>query len=115
MNKCQYEFLLGEGSITSDKSIVGEKNNKFVIDVGPSFDKIIPIQSLSPLQYLGEPNSSFIFLTKVTLNEMNKIIQSLKNGAISHDEITMANLKLCTMSVYLKLSNVLSYKAVGPL
>ena len=115
MNKCQYEFKLDNGSITSDKSIIGVKNNEFVIEVCPRLDKIIPIQPLSFLQYLGNQIVHLFFLTEVTLNEINKIIQSLKNGAGSHHEITVANIKLRTIAVYLKLSNVLSYKAGGHL
>ena len=83
----------------------------------------------------GDPTIHSIFLSGVTTNEINKIIQSLKNGAAGHDDITAANLKivarsinqplayLCNLSFTqgvfpkeLKLANVLpSYKSEDPL
>ena len=54
--------------------------------------------TLSPLNYLGNPIIQPIFLSEVTTNGIDKIIQSLKNGA-GHDDITAANLKLVARSI----------------
>ena len=68
--------------------------------IGPSIAKKIPKQTLSPLNYLGNPIIQSIFLSEVTTNEIDKIIQSLKNGAAGHDDITAAaNLKLVARSI----------------
>ena len=99
MRKYQSKFKLSDGSITCDKSIVSEKFNEFFTGIGPSLAKKIPKQTLSPLNYLGNPIIQSIFLSEVTTNEIDKIIQSLKNGAAGHDDITAANLKLVARSI----------------
>ena len=40
-----------------------------------------------------------IFLTEVTANEINKIIQCLKNGAAGHDDVTASNLKRVSIAI----------------
>ena len=125
---------MNDGSIICDKSIISEKFNEFFIGIGPSLAKKIPKQSLSPLHYLGNPMVQSIVLTEVTANEINKIIQCLKNGAAGHDDITASSLKLVSVAInqplaylcnlsftqgtfpqQLKLANVLPlYKADDP-
>ena len=125
---------MNDGSINCDKSIISEKFNEFFTGIGPSLAKKIPKQSLSPLHYLGNPMVQSIFLTEVTANEINKIIQCLKNGAAGHDDITASSLKLVSVAInqplaylcnlsftqgtfpqQLKLANVLPlYKADDP-
>ena len=73
--------------------------NSIFTGIGPSIAKKIPKQTLSPLNYLGNPIIQSIFLSEVTTNEIDKIIQSLKNGAAGHDDITAANLKLVARSI----------------
>ena len=132
--KYHSKFKMNDGSITCDKSIISEKFNEFFTGIGPSLAKKIPKQSLSPLHYLGNPMAQSIFLTEVTANEINKIIQCLQNGAAGHDDITASSLKLVSVAInqplaylcnlsftqgtfpqQLKLANVLPlYKADDP-
>ena len=99
MRKYQSKFKLSDGSITCDKSIISEKFNEFFTGIGPSLAKKIPKQTLSPLNYLGNPIIQSFFLSEVTTNEIDKIIQSLKNGAAGHGDITAVNLKLVARSI----------------
>ena len=99
MKTCHSKFKMNDGSITCDKSIISEKCNEYFTGIGPSLAKKIPRQSLSPLHYLGKQWYSHFFLTEVTANEMNKIMQCLKNGAAGHDAITASNLKLVSVAI----------------
>ena len=73
--------------------------NEFFNGIGPSLAKKIPKQSLSPLHHLRNPMVQSIFLTELTANDINKIIQCLKNGAAGHDDITASSVKLVSVAI----------------
>ena len=92
---------MNDGSITFDKSTTSEKFNECFTGIGPSLAKKIPKRSLSPLHCLGNPMVQSFFFTEVTANEINKIIQCLKNGVAGHDDITASNLNLVSVAISL--------------
>ena len=132
--ECKTKFKLNDGTFTTNKSLISEKFNHFFVNIGPNLAKKIPNQELSPLCFMKNPSVNSMFLYDVTLEEMNKIISSLNNGAPGYDEIHASVLKiispcvasplvyLCNKSLEqgifpneLKLANVLPlYKADDP-
>ena len=54
---------------------------------------------MSPLSYLGQSKLNYIYLHEVTLEEIIKILQSLKNGAAGYDGITANIVKMVSSSI----------------
>ena len=82
------KFKLNDGSCITDKATINSKFNDFFVNIGPNLAKKIPSQNISPLQFMGDPLVTSIFLPDVTIEEINEIITSLKNGAAGWDEFT---------------------------
>ena len=132
--KVQDKFKLNDESMISDKSVISNRFNEFFVNIGPNLAKMIPIQNVSPLQFMDDPTVNSIFLSLVTAEEIREIVCSLKNGAAGHDEIKASILKsissyiidplayICNLSLNqgvfpseLKTANVLPlYKADDP-
>ena len=131
----QSKFRLNNGTVITDGLQISEKFNDFFTGIGPSLAKKIPEQTVSPDQYLGDRLLNSIYLSPVTENEIYKIVQSLKNSAPGHDEISPQTLKssvnyilsplthICNLSLQqgifpneMKIANVLPlYKADDPM
>ena len=82
------KFKSNDGSCITDKTTISSKFNDFFVNIGPNLAKNIPSQNISPLQFMGDPLVNSIFLLDVTIEEINEIITSLKNGAAEWDEFT---------------------------
>ena len=128
------KFKLNDGSCITDKATISSKFNDFFVNIGPNLAKKIPSQNISPLQFMGDPLVTSIFLPDVTIEEINEIITSLKNGAAGWDEFTPNIIKdikslisfplvhICNLSLQqgifpdeLKIANVLPlFKACDP-
>ena len=91
--KVQDEFKLNDESMISDKSVISNKFNEFFVNIGRNLAKKIPIQNVSPFQFMDDPTVNSIFLSLVTAEEIREIVCSLKNGAAGHDEIKASILK----------------------
>ena len=91
--KVQEKVKLNDESMISDKSVISNKFNEFFVNIGPNLAKKIPIQNVSPLQFMDVPTANSIFLSLVTAEEIREIVCSLKNGAAGHDEIKASILK----------------------
>ena len=59
-SKTQAQFKLSDDTLISDKSVISEKFNDFFIDVGPNLAKKIPVQTITPEQYLKNQIQSSI-------------------------------------------------------
>ena len=94
IRKAQAQFKLNDGSTTSDKLIISEKFNEFFINIGPTLANKIPKQTRNHSFYLGEKIVNTIFLSTVTVDEIDDIFRSLRNSAPGHDELTAEILKL---------------------
>ena len=128
------KFKLNDGSCITDKATISSKFNDFFVNIGPNLAKKIPSQNIFPLQFMGDPLVTSIFLPDVTIEEINEIITSLKNGAAGWDEFTPNIIKdirslisfplvhICNLSLQqgifpdeLKIANVLPlFKACDP-
>ena len=132
--KVQDKFKLNDESMISDESVISNRFNEFFVNIGPNLANKIPIQNVSPLQFMDDPTVNSIFLSLVTAEEIREILCSLKNGAAGHDEIKASILKsissyiidplayICNLSLNegvfpseVKIANVLPlYKADDP-
>ena len=98
-NNVQTKFKFNDGTFTTNKSLISEKFNNFFVNIGPNLAKKIPNQELSPLCFMKNPSVNSMFLYDVTLEELNKVISSLKNGAPDYDEINASVLKIISSCV----------------
>ena len=71
----------------------------FLIGIGPNLARKTKPQSVSPLSYLGQSSLNSIYPHEVTLEEMIKILQSLKNGAAGYDGFTAVIVKMVSSSI----------------
>ena len=86
-SKTQAQFKLNDDTLISDKSVISEKFNDFFIDVGPNLAKKIPVQTITPEQYLKNQIQSSIFLETVTAKELTDIVNNLRKCSAGYDEI----------------------------
>ena len=90
-NKCkltQSRLKLSNGQVTDYKQIMSEKFNNFFISIGPNLANKIPNQTKSPLPYLGDRLPNTIILEPVSDEEVEGMVNNLKNSAPGYDEIT---------------------------
>ena len=71
----------------------------FFIGIGPLLAREVKPQSVSPLSYLGQSSLNSIYLHEVTLEEIIKILHSLKNGAVGYDGIAAIIVKVLCSSI----------------
>ena len=67
--------------VVTDRLVVSNKFNDFLINIGPSLAAKIPEQSLSPLDFMDQPLLNSIYLSEMTPEEISNVLESLKNGA----------------------------------
>ena len=58
--KVHDKFKVNDESMISDKSVISNKFNEFLASIGPNLAKKIPIQNVSPLQFMGDPTVNSI-------------------------------------------------------
>ena len=110
-NKCkptQSRFKLSNGQVTDDKQIISEKFNDFFISVGPNLANKIPNQTKSPLSYLGDRLPNTIFLESVSDEEVEGIVNNLKNSAPGYNAITASILKFSLPVIRSPLTHILN-------
>ena len=59
--KVQEKFKLNDESMNHDKSVISNKFNEFFVNTGPILAEKIPIQNVSPLQFMDAPTVNTIF------------------------------------------------------
>ena len=90
----QTKFKLSDGKIVSDKTTISKHFNEFFLNVGPNLAKTIPKMDTDPKFYMGESIKKSLFLEPVTLDEIMKIVSSLKETATGYDDISAMFLKM---------------------
>ena len=85
-----------------------EKFNDFFISVGPNLANKIPNQTKSPLSYLGDRLPNTIFLEPVSDEEVEGIVNNLKNSAPGYDEITASILRFSLPVIRSPLTHILN-------
>ena len=76
------------------------------MSIGPKLAKKTPSQNLSPLKYMGQPLIQSMCLRVVTPDEINIIINSLKNGGADYDELSVSILKMVSSSIISRLAHL---------
>ena len=93
------------GNVTSDPCKITNIFNDFFVNVANDITKIIPMTPKSPLDYLSNRISSSLFLTPVTLMEVNGIINILNpSKSVGPNSIPIKLLKIIGSSVSLLLA-----------
>ena len=87
------------GHLLQIKLSLGLNSMTFLAILGQIWQKKIPSQDISPLQFMGDPIANSIFLSDVTFEEISNIISSLKNGAAGWDEFTPQMIKEIRSSI----------------
>ena len=80
----------------------------FFISVGPNLANKIPNQTKSPLSYLGGRLPNTIFLEPVSDEEVEGIVNNVKNSAPGYDEITASILKFSLPVIRSPLTHILN-------
>ena len=87
-DKIQSQFKLKGGCITSNKLVISDKFNDFVINIGPTLAYKIPNQCQLSESYLGSKIENSIMLVPVTLTEIEDMFQTLRRCSPGYDEKT---------------------------
>ena len=96
--KIQNKFM-SNGTIITDSNVISEKFNSFFTGIGPTLANKIPHQNREPKSYMNERMINNIFLSMVTENEIQKIVNDLNNGAPGYDDIPASILKSALPSI----------------
>ena len=95
----QPKLWLTDGSFTTNNFVINSKFDDVSVNIDPNLANMTPHPNLSPLNLLGRPSVNSIFLFQLTSLEVNSILSSLTNGAVGHDELSGALLKLVSPSI----------------
>ena len=113
--------ILINGKLCEVSRVISETFNNFFTNIGPILDKKIPPATTHPLSFMQSNYTINIFLNPATEQEINKIIDKLKNCAVGWDKDTlscilthMVNLSLeqGTFPSELKIANII-YLQIG--
>jgi hypothetical protein len=85
-------FLIN-GKYIENPNIIAESFNEFFINIGQVLDKKIPPSRTNPNQYIKKTYNINIFLSPATNDEIEKIIDNLRDCATGWDNIPASILK----------------------
>ena len=89
-----------DGNVTSDPSKMSNISNDFYVNVADGITKTIPMTPKSPLDYLSNRTSNSLFLSPVTLIEVNDLINILNpSKSVGPNSIPIKLLKIIAYSV----------------
>ena len=89
-----------DGNVTSDPNKMSNIFNDFYVNVADSITKSIPMTPKSPLDYLSNRSGNSLFLTPVTLMEVNDLISILNpSKSVGPNSIPIKLLKIIGSSV----------------
>ena len=92
-----------DGNLTSDQSKMSNIFNAFYVNVADGIAKTIPLTPKSPLEYLSNRTGYSLFLTPVTLLEVNDLINILNPSKSVGPNSIPIKLSLDTVSPLLAL------------
>ena len=72
-------------SVIDDPTAVASRFNNFYTNIGPTLAKAIPKRNSSPVEYLNDKVKESILFSPVLENEINMILNNLKNSAAGWD------------------------------
>ena len=72
-------------SVIDDPTAVASRFNNFFTNIGPTLAKAIPKSNSSPVEYLNDKVKESILFSPVLENEVNMILNNLKNSAAEWD------------------------------
>ena len=102
----QSRFKIGDNLITSDKKVICNRFNDFFDITGPTLAKSITKANKSPLSYMGNRLTEFIYLEPVTEEEMNTLISALNDTATGFYNINPMSLKISFKILVKPLTNI---------
>lgn len=87
---------------------ISEKFNDFFSSIARNLDLNLPPSNISPLSFMGQPNSRSMYLYPVTENECSHILQKLKLTGSHIDSINVSMLKKICMYITTPLVSLLN-------
>ena len=105
-------FVINE-ELTSDKVKIAEVFNRFYTSIGPNLANKIPSWNKYPTSYTGESNHETISIIPVTQDEVNKIIDVLKDSSPGWDGICTKVVKPTSQQILPILTHLLIFQLHG--
>ena len=93
------------GKVVSDGHEISNKFNRFFVNVRSTLANAIPPTKNNPLGYMISNKVLFV-LSSVTENEIEKIIESLKESSCGWDELRPRIMKYIKQSIKLPLKHI---------
>ena len=90
----------------NDNTEIANAFNDYFTQIGPSLDRKIPCSSTHIDGYLNEPNVSSLFLNPTTVDEIEKIVSSLKNSSAGLDDLSPEVIKCVNINISHPLCHV---------
>ena len=103
----QSRIKINDGRITTNKSVICEKFNNFLL-ASNHFRNKKPKQSQTPEFHLGNSLINSIFLAQVSTEEIINIIYELKYSTPGPDDRTAEALRLSSSSITFPLVHILN-------
>ena len=82
-----------DGTEITDPIEISENLNNYFINIGTKLSSVIPPTDREPLSYLNQYNQQSIFISPVTLTELDNCIKKIKDGSAGHDGLKPGILK----------------------
>jgi len=94
--KCDIREIEVDEQTISDPKIVANKFNTYFSSVASDLDSQIPASDMSPLNFLGDPNTNSMFASPSIAQEVITVICKLKNSSFNHKTIPTFIFKHCS-------------------
>ena len=102
-----------DGQFTTDKSKISNGFNKFFTNIGPNLAKNIPSDSRCASVYMENRILESMVIEPVAQGEVEKIIQSLKDGSSGWDSISSKVVKTTYNSFIVPLTHIMHMSLVS--
>ena len=93
------------GKVVSDGHEISNKFNRFFVNVGSTLANAIPPTNKNPSEYMTSNKVLFV-VSSVTENEIEKIIENLKESSCGWDELTPSIMKYIKQGIKIPLTHI---------
>src|SRR4051812_37116208 len=91
-NSNEIKKLLINIVLSDDKQDIANLLNQYFVDVGDNLASALPLSSVSFKSYTGPPIQNSIFVSSISIEEVNNLINSMSGGTAAGDDGFSLNL-----------------------
>ena len=101
------KYIISNGKTVTDSQVISDTFNTFFTNIGLNLSNNIPKVNISPTSYIHHQVTNTIFLNEVSVNEVQTVIQNLKESSPGWDNIAPKIIKMTYEHFILPLTYII--------